>query len=298
MGGSWGLNTRGRPLGSSQGGGLRSSSSGAAPRAKRRLAPTCDAVPLPVAERWARHRSGELISPSVRCHSDLVRKTNPPEPSELSRAGRRWPLPLETSGETTSRYLRLLHVQQEMVASPRAQVEDEARGTAGTDLQCHLQVLLHHHRISWKRNAAGEERIKGPPMRRVPPRPRPVGASPGCCGYLGRWSRPLPRRRPRSPVHPHSMGSLQRYVRGDPGASHPAVGSSGSHQSWRLMRPAERGHGSERRGAQAGRDRAMPRDGELAETGRCHGITMPLPVHELWLFQLGPPPHTRGSGLQ
>lgn len=68
------------------------------------------------------------------------------------------------------------------MASPRADVEDEARGTAGTDLQCHLQVLLGHNPISWKRNATGEQRDKGPPTSHVPPSPRVVGASPGCRG--------------------------------------------------------------------------------------------------------------------
>lgn len=142
---------------------------------------TCNGVPLPVAERWACHRCRKLVSPSVHSHSDLVCETNPLEPSELSGMGRRWLLlPLRTCGE--AHYLRLFHVQQEMVASPRADVEDEARGTAGTELQCHLQVLLGCHCISWKRNAAGEEGDKGPPMRCIPPSPRAVGASPGCCG--------------------------------------------------------------------------------------------------------------------
>lgn len=68
-----------------------------------------------------------------------------------------------------------------MVAPPCADVEDEARSTAGTDLQCHLQVLLGHNRISWERNATGEK-DKGPPRSRVPASPRAMGASAGCCG--------------------------------------------------------------------------------------------------------------------
>lgn len=47
-------------------------------------------------------------------------------------------------------YLCLLHVQHEMGASPCPDVEDEPRGTVGTDVQCHLQVLLSHQCISWK----------------------------------------------------------------------------------------------------------------------------------------------------
>lgn len=62
---------------------------------------TCDGVPLPVTERRTCHRCGELVSPSVRSHGDLVRETNPSEHGELSGTGSRWPLPLKTCGEAT-----------------------------------------------------------------------------------------------------------------------------------------------------------------------------------------------------
>lgn len=110
---------------------------------------------------------------------------NPSELTKLSMVGRRWRL-LGLWESHPSRYLCLLHVQHKVVVAPPCpDVEDEPRGTVGTDFQCHLQVLLSCQCISWKCSATGEKGTRDLPPDTSFPVPGPWEPAQAAVGYLG-----------------------------------------------------------------------------------------------------------------
>lgn len=110
---------------------------------------------------------------------------NPSELTKLIMVGRRWRL-LGLWESHPSRYLCLLHVQHKVVVAPPCpDVEDEPRGTVGTDFQCHLQVLLSCQCISWKCSATGEKGTRDLPPDTSFPVPGPWEPAQAAVGYLG-----------------------------------------------------------------------------------------------------------------